>query len=724
MSLKSKVAVVTGSTSGIGLAIARALAAEGADVVINGFGKPEEIEAARSGIERDFGVRCAHSPADMTKPAEIAGMIAKAQADFGSVDILVNNAGIQFVSPVEEFPPEKWDQIIAINLSSAFHAMRAAVPGMKAKGWGRIISTASAHSKVASPFKSRLRGGQARHRRALEDRGARGRPRRRHRELHLAGLCLDAPGGEPDPRHHEGPRPHARPGDQRRPARGPAHQAVRQAGRRGRPGGLPAAPTPPPRSPAPTSPSTAAGPRSRPGPLALQASRQAKGRAYNPSGSTSRRRAPGTGRRCRRSARPGPATRREQGLLVEFLGQEDVDPRHLARGQLLAGDVQGRLGGGLRPHGGGEGPAVGLDRLQRVGDVLKGREDGAAVLRAGLFEQRLGLALLVQQLAALEDRLGDHARRQPEGVGTGEAGWRRRWRRRRPEPPRVMFGSRLAIATPTWALAACRLASAARTSGRWSTSFEGRLTGSWAGKVRLARRIGASWSSDGRAPGQVGELVALGRQLLLQRRQGLLGLGQGGLLCRHVDAGDLAELLLGAQDLQHVRGEGDDPLVRRHLLAQRRLLDRSGDDVGGEGEEHRFALEPLAVLLGLHALDLAAQAAEHVGRVGDVQGDGVEGEQVVGRRQRRRQGSARLLAGVRCSWRRPSAGGFRAGRARPRARPCSAALAASRSGLAFSARWTSSSTCGDPNRVHHWPAKSAPWAKDWLAPPGYRGGER
>jgi 3-hydroxybutyrate dehydrogenase len=154
MSLTSKVAVVTGSTSGIGLAIARALAADGADIVLNGFGKPEDIDRERTAIEGEFAVRCAHSPADMTKAAEIADMIATASADFGSVDILVNNAGIQFVSPVESFPPEKWDQILAINLSAAFHAMSAAVPGMKARGWGRIISTASAHSKVASPFKS------------------------------------------------------------------------------------------------------------------------------------------------------------------------------------------------------------------------------------------------------------------------------------------------------------------------------------------------------------------------------------------------------------------------------------------------------------------------------------------------------------------------------------------------------------------------------------------
>lgn len=154
MSLKSRAALVTGSTSGIGLACARALAREGANVCLNGFGAPEEIEALRSGVEKEFGVRCLYNPADMMKPAEIAAMVADTEAAFGSLDILVNNAGIQFVTPVEEFPLDKWDQIIAINMSSAFHAIRAAVPGMKARKWGRIVNTASAHSLVASPFKS------------------------------------------------------------------------------------------------------------------------------------------------------------------------------------------------------------------------------------------------------------------------------------------------------------------------------------------------------------------------------------------------------------------------------------------------------------------------------------------------------------------------------------------------------------------------------------------
>jgi 3-hydroxybutyrate dehydrogenase len=154
MILSSKAAVVTGSTSGIGLAIAKAFAKEGAHVLINGFGKADDIEAIRRSIESDFGVKAVYSPADMSKPDEIAGMIRQAEGAFGAVDVLVNNAGIQHVAPIEDFPPEKWDAIIAINLSSAFHATRAAIPGMKAKGWGRVISTASAHSLVASPFKS------------------------------------------------------------------------------------------------------------------------------------------------------------------------------------------------------------------------------------------------------------------------------------------------------------------------------------------------------------------------------------------------------------------------------------------------------------------------------------------------------------------------------------------------------------------------------------------
>ena len=152
--LKGKSAVVTGSTSGIGLAIAKALAQAGANVTINGFGDKAAIEAERTGIEKQFGVKASYSPADMTKPAEIADMIRAAEKTYGAVDILVNNAGIQHVAPIEEFPIEKWDQIIAINLSAAFHAIRAAIPGMKARKWGRIISTASAHSLVASPFKA------------------------------------------------------------------------------------------------------------------------------------------------------------------------------------------------------------------------------------------------------------------------------------------------------------------------------------------------------------------------------------------------------------------------------------------------------------------------------------------------------------------------------------------------------------------------------------------
>ena len=148
MILNGKVALVTGSTSGIGLAIARALAAEGARLMLNGFGPDAEI----AGIADELGAL--HDGADLSRPAEIEAMLARCAEALGPPDILVNNAGIQHVAPVEAFPPDKWDAIIAINLSAAFHTIRLALPAMKARGWGRIINTASAHSLVASPNKS------------------------------------------------------------------------------------------------------------------------------------------------------------------------------------------------------------------------------------------------------------------------------------------------------------------------------------------------------------------------------------------------------------------------------------------------------------------------------------------------------------------------------------------------------------------------------------------
>ncbi|GAM00642.1 MULTISPECIES: 3-hydroxybutyrate dehydrogenase [Sphingomonas] len=154
MFLKGKTAVISGSTSGIGLAYAKALAAEGAAVVLNGFGEADAIEANRAALEKASGAAALYDPADMTRPDQIEAMIDRAAAETGSVDIVINNAGIQHVAPITEFPVEKWDAIIAINLSSAWHMMRAAIPHMRAKGWGRIITTASAHSLVASPNKS------------------------------------------------------------------------------------------------------------------------------------------------------------------------------------------------------------------------------------------------------------------------------------------------------------------------------------------------------------------------------------------------------------------------------------------------------------------------------------------------------------------------------------------------------------------------------------------
>ncbi len=151
--LKGKVALVTGSTSGIGLGIARAMAAEGANVMLNGFGDKTAIENERAGLEKEFGIKALYSPADMTKPAEIAEMIRTTEQSFGALDVLVNNAGIQYVANVEDFPVEKWDAVIAINLSSSFHTIRAALPGMKKRKFGRIINIASAHGLVASAQK-------------------------------------------------------------------------------------------------------------------------------------------------------------------------------------------------------------------------------------------------------------------------------------------------------------------------------------------------------------------------------------------------------------------------------------------------------------------------------------------------------------------------------------------------------------------------------------------
>ncbi|MES2029019.1 MAG: 3-hydroxybutyrate dehydrogenase [Pseudomonadota bacterium] len=152
--LSGKSAIITGSTSGIGLGIARGLATSGVNIVLNGFGDAHDIEAIRSEIADSHQVRVLYSGANMADGSDIAAMMAQAEQEFGRVDILVNNAGIQYVAPLEEFPIEKWDAIVAINLSSAFHTTRLAIPHMKAKSWGRIVNIASAHALVASPFKS------------------------------------------------------------------------------------------------------------------------------------------------------------------------------------------------------------------------------------------------------------------------------------------------------------------------------------------------------------------------------------------------------------------------------------------------------------------------------------------------------------------------------------------------------------------------------------------
>ncbi len=153
-SLKGRVAFVTGSTSGIGLGIARGLAGAGADVALNGFGDPREIEALRVSLEREHGVRARYHAADMSRPADIAAGVAYVQAELGSLDVLVNNAGIQHTASIEDFPAEKWHAILAINLSSAFFATQAALPRMRERRWGRIVNVASVHGLVASAMKS------------------------------------------------------------------------------------------------------------------------------------------------------------------------------------------------------------------------------------------------------------------------------------------------------------------------------------------------------------------------------------------------------------------------------------------------------------------------------------------------------------------------------------------------------------------------------------------
>ena len=203
MFLTGKTALVTGSTSGIGLAIARALAAEGATVILNGFGDPGEIARLRE--ELDAG----YSDADLTRPEAIEAMLA----DAGPVDILVNNAGTQHVAPIDQFPPEKWDLILALNLSAAFHTIRLALPGDEGEGLGPDHQHRLRAQPGRQPEQVRLRRRQARHCRPHQDGGARGGDLRRHRQLHQPRLRLDQPGREPDPGHDEGARPDPRAGD-------------------------------------------------------------------------------------------------------------------------------------------------------------------------------------------------------------------------------------------------------------------------------------------------------------------------------------------------------------------------------------------------------------------------------------------------------------------------------------------------------------------------------
>ncbi len=229
--LKGKRAVVTGSTSGIGLGIAKSLAAAGTDLVLNGSRAPNPaVNELRAGIEREFGVRAVYCSADLSSAAHVRELVAVAERELGGVDILVNNAGIQHVAPVEEFPDDKWEKLIALNLSSAFYAIKAALPGMKQRNWGRIVNIASAHALVASPFKSAY---------VASKHGLLGLTKSVALETADFDITCNAicPGyvrhaarGGTDRRSGEGPQAFARAGDSRRDPRGAAEKALCRGG--------------------------------------------------------------------------------------------------------------------------------------------------------------------------------------------------------------------------------------------------------------------------------------------------------------------------------------------------------------------------------------------------------------------------------------------------------------------------------------------------------------
>ena len=223
--LEGRTAILTGSTSGIGLGIAEALARGGANIVLNGFGEAAGIERVRAGIAAQHRVNVLFDGTDMSKADAIGRMVARVVDAFGHVDILVNNAGIQHVLPIESFPPEKWDAVLAVDLSSAFHTTRAVFAGMKARKWGRIVNVASAHGLIASPFKAEAWSG-----RPDQSHGTRGRRGQCHLQRGLSRLRLDAAGGEAGRRSGEGARHHARGGDPRRAPGAAAEQALRHRG--------------------------------------------------------------------------------------------------------------------------------------------------------------------------------------------------------------------------------------------------------------------------------------------------------------------------------------------------------------------------------------------------------------------------------------------------------------------------------------------------------------